>query len=94
MEIERLSSQPHSQQSHSEVDDDHSDISAVYSKFDQSKLNELAPKSSFILAGNTGSHKAMDKYEVNLFEKLFKSLKYKYEELIKLLKLYSEVTRI
>ena len=94
MEIERLSSQPHSQQSHSDVEDDHSEVSAIYSKYDQNKLNEIAPKTSFILAGNTGSNKSMDKYEVNLFEKLFKTLKYKYEELIKLLKLYSEVTQI
>lgn len=66
-------------------------ISSVPVKFDQQKLNEIAPKVNVIMSVNTPQQKLVDKHEVNLFDKLFKAMKYKYEDIIKVLKLYSEV---
>lgn len=44
------------------------------------------------MAGNNQQQKLIDKYEVSMFEKLYKSMKYKYEDIIKILNLYSEVS--
>jgi len=42
--------------------------------------------------GNSHANKIADKLEVNLFEKMFKCMKYKYEDIIKVFNLYSEVS--
>lgn len=52
---------------------------------------QMAPKSDVIMSANTQNHKLIDKYEVILFEKIFKLMKHKYEDIIKVLRLYSEV---
>lgn len=50
------------------------------------------PKPGFIMSGVNAGNKVYDKAEVNLFEKLYKWMKYKYEDIINVLNLYSEVS--
>lgn len=43
------------------------------------------------MAGTHNHAKMFDKYEGALFDKLYRCMKYKYEDIIKVLNLYSEV---
>jgi len=98
VDIERLSDSKQisnesvSEENEEDADDEEpSEISAIPSRYDQQRLNEISPKINVIMAGNLPQNKLFDKYEVTSFERLFRILKYKYEDIIKVLKIYSEV---
>lgn len=96
IEVDRLSNSkisqpPESIEKESDIDDEPSHIS-IRPEYSPQRLAEIAPKPHVIMAGNNHQQKLIDKYEVSMFEKLYKSMKYKYEDIIKILNLYSEVS--
>lgn len=93
VEIERLSDSKNQSEhySQSEIDDEPSEFSSVQQKYDSNKLKELEPNLNVVMEGSATHHKLFDKYEFNMFEKLLKRLKYKYEDVMKILELYTEV---
>jgi hypothetical protein len=95
--VERLSDSKHSNTPESnncresEIDDEPSHIS-MKPEYSAQRLAEIMPKLNFIMNGSNSGNKVYDKVEVILFEKLYKCMKYKYEDIIKVLNLYSEVS--
>ena len=79
--------------SHSDTDENQSEISVspISNRYDHNKLMQMAPQIEVIMSANTQNQKLIDKYEVLLFEKIFKMMKDKYEDIVKVLRLYSEV---
>lgn len=55
------------------------------------KLQEIAPKMNQVFPGNYQQKKQFDQSEFVIFERMFKSLKYKFEDVIGILNLYKEV---
>lgn len=86
-----MSQTPESIEKESEIDDEPSPTS-IRPEYSPQRLAEIAPKPYIIMAGNNQQQKLVDKYEVSMFEKLYKNMKYKYEDIIKILQLYSEVS--
>lgn len=96
IEIDRLSNyknsnSPGSAEKDSEIDDEPSHLS-VKPEYSPQRLAEIAPKIGSIMSSAHQQNKQFEKYEVAFFEKLFKCMKYKYENIIKVLNLYSDVS--
>mmetsp|Transcript_19123 Transcript_19123/g.22061 ORF Transcript_19123/g.22061 Transcript_19123/m.22061 type:complete len:208 (+) Transcript_19123:488-1111(+) len=94
IEVDRLSNSKHAPSHDSldhegEIDEDPSHLTSR-PEYSAQRLAEIAPKLNFIAAGNNQLHKVFDKSEGVIFEKLYKNMKYKYEDLMRILHLYSE----
>ena len=72
------------------VEDEPSNFSARHEHVNN-RLNEIAPKMGIIMSGLNLQNKIVDKSEWILFENMFRTYKYKYEDIIKVLNLYQEV---